>query len=349
MKVKKFKDINEEFIGDIVKGSLNKLFTSFSEPFKDLSNDFKSMFKDNDPNSIKGIIMTIFNKSIDNTIKEIPQISDDSGITDLMSKMIDGLVKLANGLDKDVITALGIEKAKPASAIAKSVILGNKESNWAGIVGLLDPDISKANTGIVVNYKYNKAAYAKSLTDSLTKGAANPLKSKKDAAIKFIGDMQKDMKSQLDNEFTNDKVQKLYNEFQAKGEVNNYKSGDSILYILDGKKDEFSKLTDDQKKNVKIDPAKSLIGSGKIEKIENGKYTILYGDNKRTDKTSDDIIGKSEVKEGDNAKKLHTVLADIKGDEEKMGQVLKFADFIKEPNNKSKIPDIEKIIGGGTI
>ena len=348
MEIKKFKEINEEFIGDIVKGSLGKLFNMFTSPFKDLSNDFKTMFKDNDPNSIKTIVMNNFNQAIEGAQKEIPNISSDSDITNIIPKMIDSLVKLANGLDKDVVTALGKEKSKPASTIAKAVILGSKEAKWAGIVGLLDPNISKQNSGIVVNYKYNRNAYDKFINDAAKKGASNPLKAKRDAAIKFLDEMKKDMKLQLDKEFTQEEVQKLYNDIKNKGVLNNsgYKVGDSVNYILDNKKDEFLRLTDDQKKNTKEDPTKSLIGTGKIEKIENGKYTIAYGNNK-TQKKLDEIIGKSEIIEGDNAKKLHKTLGEIKGDEEKMGQILKFSEFISNPSNKSKIPDIEKIIGGG--
>ena len=37
-----------------------------------------------------------------------------------------------------------------------------------------------------------------------------------------------------------------------------------------------------------------------------------------------------------------------KDDEKKMGQVASFAEFISDPKNDTKIPEIEKIIGGNT-
>lgn len=115
MEIKKYQElINEEFIGSIIKGSLSNLFKSFSAPFKDLSTDIKNMFKENNPNSIKEIIISNFTQAIENAKKEIPKISDEAALTDLFPKIINSLTSLANGLDKDVITALGNQKAKPA-------------------------------------------------------------------------------------------------------------------------------------------------------------------------------------------------------------------------------------------
>jgi hypothetical protein len=48
MKINKFneyKPINEEFIGGLIKGSLSKLFSVFTQPFKDLSSDFKKWLR----------------------------------------------------------------------------------------------------------------------------------------------------------------------------------------------------------------------------------------------------------------------------------------------------------------
>ena len=58
-------------------------------------------------------------------------------------------------------------------------------------------------------------------------------------------------------------------------------------------------------------------------------------------------MGKSEVVAGENAKKAADALGKIKADEEKMGKVATYAEFIQNDANKDKIGEIEKIIGGG--
>jgi hypothetical protein len=49
---------------------------------------------------------------------------------------------------------------------------------------------------------------------------------------------------------------------------------------------------------------------------------------------------------GENAKKAAEVLGKIKQDEEKMGKVVKFAEFMQDDKNKDKVAEIEKMIGG---
>ena len=50
---------------------------------------------------------------------------------------------------------------------------------------------------------------------------------------------------------------------------------------------------------------------------------------------------------GENAKKVADSLGKIKADEEKMGKVATFADFIQNDANKDKLAEIEKILTGG--
>ncbi len=128
-----------------------------------------------------------------------------------------------------------------------------------------------------------------------------------------------------------------------------YKEGDSVIYLLKDKtKEEWDKLTDDQKKLTAEAPANTIVGVHKIEKIEGDNVTLLDKDDKPTIvKTKEDIIGKSEVEKGPNAQDLAKKLGDIKTDEDKMKKVSSYVDFMNDAANKDKIAEIDKIIGGG--
>lgn len=345
MRVEKFSDynrINEEFIGGLIKGALGKLFSMFAAPFKDMANDFKNAFKEEDPNSIKSIIMTNFNQAVDSAQKEMPNIKDESAVGDIMNKMVDSLVSLGNNVDKDVDTALGKDKSSGPKAVAKAIILGNKQAGWAGLVGLLDP--SKGLSGIKTTYKYSKAEYDKALAAAGAKGGADVLKAKKDAASKFFDNLQKDIQSQLDKDFTEEEVKKIYDEAVIKGggaPALDLKVGDSVIYLLKDKKKE------DYDPNKKPEEQVEVVGVKKIEKIEGDNITFLDKDGKPTiTKTMADIMGKTVVVAGENAKKVSDSLGKIKADDEKMGKVAKFADFIQDDANKDKVVEIEKILGG---
>jgi hypothetical protein len=360
MQIKKFNEyepINEEFIGGLIKGALGKLFNIFSAPFKDLANDFKKLFEEDDPNSVKSIIMTNFNQAVDGAQKEIPKITEDGALTDIMPKMVDSLVQLANGLEKDVIAAFGKDKATPTTAIAKAVILGNKQAKWAGIVGLLDPGSQAAlkyNGGIKTNYKYNKAAYEKTLTDAGSKGGTNALKSKKDAATKFLDAMQKDIQIQLDKEFTEEEIKTLYDQrIKGKGDEGEmsydklkelFDKKTPVIYLLkDKKKEEYDpkKKPEEQTNIIGVKPIDTLNDQNKPDSV-----VFLDKDGKPTIKKSyAEIIGPGEA-DGDNAKKAAEVLGKIKQDEEKMGKVVKFAEFLQDDKNKDKVTEIEKMMGG---
>jgi hypothetical protein len=212
---------------------------AFSNTFKDFANDFKNTFKPDDPNSIKNIILTNFNQAVDAAQKMLGgKEVDENGVNTLMNTMIESLEQFANGLDKDVDTALGKNKSAGAKAIAKAVLLGSKEAKWPGIVGLLDP--AKNVSGVKTNYKYSKSAYETALTNAGKVGGANALKARKDAAIKFLDDMQKDIVNQLNNGFSEEEVKRIYDDVMKKvGQMPEYKEGDTVVY----KRDKFDQKT----------------------------------------------------------------------------------------------------------
>lgn len=132
-----------------------------------------------------------------------------------------------------------------------------------------------------------------------------------------------------------------------------YDKKEPVIYLLKGKtKEEWDKLTDDQKAKPKESPANTLVGVSKMDilndqnkpdsvsfKLESGiiakkAYNEIIGPEKGGDK-------------GPNTQELATSLGEIKSDETKMKQVSDYVKVIKDPEaNKEKIDQINKIISG---
>ena len=359
MEVKKFSEyqkLNEEFIGGLIKGALGKVFNLFAAPFKDLANDIKKMFKEDDLGTVKDIIMSNFNQAIDTMQKEIPKITEESAVTDIMPKMIDQLVSLSNNIEKDVTQGLGKDKTSAFTNAAKAVIMGNKAAGWPGLVGALDPNneaAKKVNGGLKINYKFNRAAYDKTITDAGAKGGANVLKAKKDAAMKFLDNLQKDVAGYIEKELTDDELKDIYNKAGGKTTGGDEMSFDKlkeiydkktpVIYLLKGKsKEDYDpkKKPEEQTDVVGVKVINILNDQNKPDSV-----TFLDKDGKPTIKKSyADIIGPAEA--GDNSKKAAEVLGKIKQDDEKMGKVVKFAEFLQDDKNKDKVSEIEKMMTG---
>ena len=267
--------VNEEFVLGLLKGALSKVMAAFGNTFKDMVNDFKNAFKADDPNSIKGIIMTNFNQAVDGAQKNLnDKLVDEAGVGDMMNKMIDSLVGLATGIDKDIDTAVGKDKSAGAKAVAKAIILGSKEAAWAGIVGLLDP--TKGKSGMKTTYKYSKMNYDLSLAK------LPDLKAKKAAASKFLDNMQKDIQAQLDKEFSEEEIQKLYDDSMDKAKQG---GGDDeeILKAYGVKtfdelvKKQVSYKRDDFDDNKKPEEQADMIATGELRKVDGDNLTI-YND-----------------------------------------------------------------------
>ena len=91
-----------------------------------------------------------------------------------------------------------------------------------------------------------------------------------------------------------------------------------------------------------------IVGVKKIERLDGDKIVFKSKEGEDIIKTNLEIIGKAEVEQGgENAKKVADSLGKIKADEEKMGKVATFAEFIQNDANKDKIAEIEKILTGG--
>lgn len=89
------------------------------------------------------------------------------------------------------------------------------------------------------------------------------------------------------------KIEADYKDFDSKKPVA-YKEGDNVIYLLQGKtKEEWTKLTDDEKKKPTEGNAAKIVGVHKISKIDGDKFTLLDKDDKPTiQKTGAEIIDK---------------------------------------------------------
>ena len=120
-----------------------------------------------------------------------------------------------------------------------------------------------------------------------------------------------------------------------------YEVGDMVKY----KTKKYNPAKDEDKQ------LKGAIAQGEVRKVEGDQVTI-FNDKIKTEikKPKTEIIGKTEgqaQKEGgDNAKKAAEALGKIKGDEEKMGDVVKFAGFLSDPANAEKAKQVRQIISG---
>jgi len=111
-------------------------------------------------------------------------------------------------------------------------------------------------------------------------------------------------------------------------------------------------------KTKKYDPTKDEddqpeggVAQGEVKKVEDNTVTI-YNDRIKTEikKPKTDIIGKTEGQSqkegGDNAKKAAEALGKIKGDEKKMAEIAKFAEWLLNNTDKDKAAEVDKLLGG---
>ena len=314
----------EEIVIQAVKGNLQNLFASFTKPYLDIINEIKKLIKDNklDPKELKNLIINNFNESIDNIVKEIPKLKGDNTEGDIKS-LVDIFIKkineITNAIDKDFDENLG-KNSTGAKSIMKCILIGSKDINWSGVVGLLvDPD-----------YKYSKTGYENKLSfDTKGKTGDESVKILKDSAVKFFENLKKDINDNINKKIGDKELEKIYGE---PINTTDYKVGDNVNYKR--------KAYDDERKP---EEQKSLIANGIIKKIDGDNYTIYNKVGKiEVEKKKSDILGK--VQYGQNAQRAAEELGKIKDDEVKMGLVTNFAKFIEDDNNKSKIDKITKII-----
>ena len=356
--------IKEEFIIKAIKGALSKLANLFAAPFKDLAKDFKDMFKEDEPNSLVNVIMTNFNQAIDGAQKELNNIQDESAVMGIMDNFCTNLIDLANNIGKDIETALGKGKSKAIVELSKAIILGNKEIDFVGIVGLIDP--LKGLTKKDVKYKFSKQVYI----NELNKG--KDLKSKKAIAMKFFDNFQIDLKKRIAVDVTPEEMEELYKTLKQKtgvkeegkivldwgdveieivaveGEQGLYKvlkSGSKVLVVEEGK-EITAKISGTAKKGQRVKLTELTKGGSPLSikgkpEYETGPLERIVVNDKEVPEHSF-----SEGDAGEEVKKAQETLGKIKNDPDKLSKVAKFAEFIQDDKNKDKVEELIKQMSG---
>lgn len=329
-----YKLVNEEFVGKLVTGALSKIFQAFSNPFKNLSSDIKNSFKEGDPNSIKSIVMGELNKGIDNAQKLIRDKSTDpSGI---MDQFVNKITELSKGLDKDFDNAIkDKEVSAGAKQIAKAILIGSKEANWKGIVGVL----------LDSNYKYSKQKYAETLAKVAgKKTGVDEINLKQDVAFKFFEKLQKDLESQLAKELTEEEITKIYDETIKKlgGTVPKYTYEQikdffdkkvKVMYKMDGYDNQIDQKNQKDKIGVKVINSYDDQGNVTFKDESGNEFKKKYVD----------IIGPADSDTQEVADKITSDLKNIKSDKAKLNFVKDFTQFLSTAT-KDKIAQVQKII-----
>lgn len=330
--------INEEFVGKLVKGALGKLFQTFSTPFKDLVDDIKKSFKEGDPNSIKGIVMSNLNQAIDSAQKGLrdKNIANVSDVIGIMEKFKTILTQLAEGIGKDFGSAIGDKgKASAASEVAKSILIGSKEAGWKGIYGLLaDP-----------NYKFGSTKYTEAINNAVKgKDDAQQLKIAQDTSFKFFDSFQKDMLTQLDKELTEEEMKKIYDDAIGKGggqiATMNY---EKLKELFDKKVKVMYKMNGfDNGKNP--EEQKDRIGIKTIDTLDDqGNVGFKSEDGTDFKKKYEDILGAAPQDQDKTAAEITNNLKNIKNDKDKLKAVKNYTDFLQNAQ-KDKIAEVDALI-----
>jgi hypothetical protein len=271
---------------------------------------------------------------------------------------------LANNIGKDIETALGKGKSKAVVELSKAIILGNKQIDFVGIVGLLDP--MKGLTKKDVKYKFSKQFY---ITE-LNKG--KDLKSKKAIAMKFLDNFQVDLKKRIAVDVTPEEMEELYKTLKeqtgvkeegkiildwgdveielkaVEGEKGLYKvlkSGSKVLVVEEGK-DLTAKISGTAKKGQRVKLTELSKGGTPLNIKGKPEYeTGALGRIVVNDKEVEEHVF-SEGDTGEGVKKAQEALGKIKNDSDKLGKVAKFAEFIQDEKNKDKVEEIIKQMSG---
>lgn len=321
--------INEKFIGDSIKGILSKLFGS--ESLKNITNDIKKSFKENDPNSVKGIIITNFNKSIDEVKKILrnKNISKPEDIINIIDDFTNNLTSIANNLIKDSDTESGSKNG--SKMIAKAILLGDKEANWDGLIGLINNE----------KYKYSKTKYINELNKIIKNGGQDMISSCQKFASNFFDSLQKDISLQLNTNLSEEEMIKIFN--NANKITNNQITFDfnKLKYFHDKKIPVRYKMNgyDDNKKPE--DQKDGVIGIKLIDSVDNQGGVIFKGENGTFKKKYSDILGPKE--QNDINKNLAIELGKIKNNKEKMENISNYVNFLQTAP-KDKVAEVENLI-----
>ena len=337
MKIKKVHElspVNEEIIGAIANFFKNMWNKAIAELEK----------ADNDPNNIKDYVVNntfnvkddtnVFSEQI-KTFTALPTANDQACL-DLISNILDPETGCLGKPGIGVLLSnkkLQGESMQAKRKMLEFILTTSRNEVTKQVKYIIDP--KKRNVSL------DDVSYLPDLKKIL-KAAGKDEKKKKTITLNYVNTnlipkLVTSVKA-IREESISDSLKKD----GIKVPDSDYVAGDLVKYKT--KKYDPNKDEDDQPEGG--------VAQGEVKKIE-GDTVSIYNDKIKAEikKTKADIIGKTEgqaQKEGgDNAKKAAEALGQIKGDEDKMGDVLNFVDFIKNNTDKNKVAEIQKIITGG--
>ena len=245
MKIRKYDEfINEEFIGDLLKGALKSMFGEIAKPFKEMLADIKNWSKE--PSDLKQEILDVIKKSFDAFTKNIDKLENADKIDDAYTNLKDSISEQKKEINKQI------------NNIFKDGSEGRKE-----IVNKLVDVIIKGLTD-----------YKPTFDNEVKKGKDD--KSKKGIAKTQMTKLYQTLEKNI-NKLSDDELEKIANENKDKVE---YKVGDNVKYKKnDGTEgtdkiekiegDRFFFKDNDGKEFVKMKD--EIIGISKEEDSENVK------------------------------------------------------------------------------
>lgn len=334
MKIKRYSEINpvnEELLGKIVNFFKN-MWNKAIEELEKLGND---------PNSVKDYILkNTFNPKDDTNvfsqlIKDFSSLpgANDQACMDLVSNMLD---KEKGALGKQGIGVMFSDKKlqgenMKAKRRMMEYIISNARDSVSNEIKF-DNDPKKRNVSL------DDTNYLPELK-KLLKPAADDAK-KKDVTVNYVNTNLIPKLTNVVKSLREEDIRKVL-EKEGIEIAPDFEIKDIVLYKT--KKYDDNKDEDNQEEGA--------TAKGEVRKIEGDNVTIFNTNlNAEIKKIKSDIIGKAEEEseKGENAKKAQEQLTKIKADEEKMGKVAKFAEFIQNDANSDKIAEIEKLISGET-
>lgn len=350
----KIEPLNEELFGGIINFFKN-LWKKATEEIKKLG-DNPSIQKLDDwvhKNPLNPQDDTYLFKSLIDDFKKKPEANDQDCL-DLIGNMIDpetgslgkqGLQPLFD----DLIKAFGKNLA-PLNIIqyALETIRNRaiKDYKYAG-----GPDNGKVDQK-KINKDIKDTTHLPDFKKILI--AATDNKKKKDATINWV---EKTLVPRLDKYLSEIKEEDITKYLQSKnievpGAADDYKMGDEVAYKRDNfKKEDWDKLSDDDKTKTEEGKMKELVDMGligikTISKINGDEISFK---NANFTKKVDDILLKVEVKKAEGQDDLVTTLKDLKvKNPDSLSKIDDISKIYTDPKaNKDKIDKIEKIIGGG--
>ena len=345
--------INEGIFGDIL-GFLKNTWKQTVAALEKIEND---------PNKIKDyIIQNTLNINSNNNIfkNELDKFKQDKTInTDKCFQLIKDILDKNNGIlgekgigmlfndkalqgDKMKIKRLTFQYVITTARdqIIKKIGFDKKENTKMGNNGFIDknylPDFKKIlsdtntastaqTTGVNDNKVYNFSEFV-SINENDNNAELN------NKVIEWV-------KTNIINEMINNVKAIKEDDINAYvkkggGTTEDYKTGDVVTYKRDGFKEGI-----DAKQQPKYTASNPII------RIEGDKYIFKDKNNAEFTKTKDQIIGKTEGNDANEAPvvdDLKKKLGELKNNKDAMTTINKFVDYIKTPENKAKIDAMMK-------